>query len=113
MKKLILLISILFLLSFSNDLYSQTNNAAANYIYAEGFIKFSGMGKHKDTDVNFGSKYNIVVNDKNEIIDKAKEFETGVDLMNYMSDKGWECFNTQIILSTNLTFYVYNFRKLK
>ncbi|MCX7550287.1 hypothetical protein [Xanthomarina sp. F2636L] len=113
MKKILMVFSLLFLMNVSNKMYSQTSDKTTNYIYAEGSVKFAATGKHKETDINFGSKYTVEVNDKEEIIKKVKEFESGVDLMNYMSEKGWECFNTQIILSTYVTFYTYNFRKLK
>ena len=104
---------LLFLFSSNETAFAQTANSETNYIYAEGGIRYSGTGKHKETYISFGDKYEAKVPEREEIENTCSKFENGVDMLNFMNDKGWECFDTQIILSTYVTFYMYYFRKPK
>ena len=102
MKKIVLLF--VYALSVSLPYHGYTQSKKADYRYAEAGIKFSAKGTHKRTDIDFGNSYPIIVDGKDEIIGYCKKFDNGVDVMNYMTGKGWECFDTQIIRLTHVRY---------
>ncbi len=109
----ILFSGVLLFLIACTQVSAQVKDGSFSYTYSEVQIRYNALGKHKSTQLNFGDEYPIEVNQKKELQDKVATFKNEIDVMNYLSDNQWECFDSQIILSTSVTFYIFYFRKPK
>ena len=89
------------------------------YYYSEVMMSTTNTGQ--TNRVSFGNNPIIPTEKKEEMIGKIKEFQSGVDVLNYMSDEGWEFVakNSQhetILIGTKYYAYIYmdyTFKKLK
>lgn len=115
MKKIFLLITIVSICMISKT-FGQSE-LTDKYYYAE--VLLSEQPSTGITIIpNFGKDYPSLDEKKEEIIIKVKEFTNGVDIMNYMSDLGWEYVGKQVqwqygINKTAITRSYYTFRKIK
>lgn len=89
------------------------------YCYAQVFITETSQGK--SVIMNFGEEYPIQVEQKDEISKKVSSYKNIVDIMNYLSDQGWEFvehdFEIRVmsdnVRSSSHVFSYYTFRKAK
>lgn len=106
MKKRILLLTLMVLSTLT---FGFSQDTGKKYQYVVVTIEAASTGKWKETAVDFGTDYPVVIDKKDEIITKIKTFHDGVDVLNYLGSMGWEYIDRQILFSN--TFYVYTFRK--
>jgi len=93
---------------------AQTNNANQNkYEFAEAMIRWNGFGKWMTTEIDFGTSVNIADAKREEIQNKVRLMKNGVDIMNYMSEEGWDYVDKGLVYLQNTSWCVYTFRKLK
>ena len=83
------------------------------YVFAEAMIRWNGFQKWMTTELDLGTNFNIVDTKREEIQNKVRAMKNGVDIMNYLSEEGWEYVDKQIVWLTNTSWCVYTFRKLK
>ncbi|OFY51336.1 MAG: hypothetical protein A2W85_03680 [Bacteroidetes bacterium GWF2_41_31] len=118
MKKLFFLLVITTVLICSSTFgQSQTQN---KFYYAEAVMASTSDGI--GCNIDFGKDYVIPVEKKDEIIKKIREFKNGVDIVNYLSDLGWEYVDKQVVFevvprinyqAVQSRYWIYTFRKLK
>lgn len=117
---LFILLSMLCLnLGFSQtkDSTDKTNAAVDStkrtYVFCEAMVRYNIYGKYMKTECDFGTYYNVVDAKREESENKVRSFKNGVDIMNFLSEDGWEYLQTTSNFVGNTQFVVYTFRKVK
>ena len=115
MKKIVLLLTLLIVSSISIGQTTTGTSTTTKYFYCELRCTWNNASKTKIVP-DFGVEETSLFQDakmKEAEIEKIKNFNSKIDALNYMTDKGWELVETQTPFQEIGFNFFYLLRKKK
>ncbi|MBW6479799.1 MAG: hypothetical protein K0B37_10245 [Bacteroidales bacterium] len=116
MKKALIALTLIFTLGFVNIFQAQTNEIAVDtvkYLYCElmGIQKI--LSNKVTVTVDFGEERKFFQDSRmrDEETGKVQSFNSMVDALNYMGEKGWEFVQAYVVTSGSQNVYHWLLKK--